>query len=116
MRECLNCLKFFEPVNSLQKYCPDCINDPEVQRERSRLRVHRLRERRKQGVRCLELAAKDEQGKTCPICTRRFIPRNGRQVWCLECRKKGRQAARTRYMRGYMKKYRRQKRAKTPFA
>ncbi|MEW5897692.1 MAG: hypothetical protein AB1652_00770 [Bacillota bacterium] len=115
MKECLNCFKFFKPVNSLQKYCPECINNPEVQRERSRLRVCRLRERRKQGIRYMEMAAKKKQGKTCSICTRQFIPRNGKQVWCLECRKKGRQAARSRYMQEYMKEYRRRKRAKTIF-
>jgi len=104
VKECLWCRAPFRPVNSNQKFCPDCISDPEVQRGRTRLRVRRLRERRKQGAEYLELATKDEYGKTCPLCGRRFKPRSNRQVWCLECRKKGRRVAQTRYKRKYREK------------
>ncbi|MCL6557958.1 MAG: hypothetical protein K6U74_03980 [Firmicutes bacterium] len=110
MKECRWCGALFKPTNSNQKFCPDCINNPEIQRERSRLRVCRLRDRRRQSIYYLELAVKDEQGKVCPICGRRFSPRSNRQVWCLECRKKGRQAARTKYMRKYLEKKRVSKR------
>lgn len=117
MKECLNCFKFFMPINSLQKYCPECLADSEVVKKRNRDRIARLRERRKQGVYYVERAAKNEPGgKTCPTCKRPFKPRSNRQVWCLECRKRGRQAARTRYMRKYLAEYRKRNRVKTPFA
>ena len=105
MRECAWCRNFFKPGSNRQKYCPDCLADPDVIRERARLRKAAQREKGKKNRagRARAPAPKTrEKEKRCPSCRKRFTPTSNRQIWCGDCRKE----ARREYLAWYMRKWR----------
>lgn len=103
MRECAWCRNFFEPNSGRQKYCPACLSDPDVIRERARRRKAGQREREKKNRASRMSTPKGrEKEKRCPSCRKRFTPASNRQIWCGDCRRE----ARREYLAWYMRKWR----------
>jgi Zn finger protein HypA/HybF involved in hydrogenase expression len=105
VRECAWCRKFFEPNSGRQKHCPACLSDPDVIRERARLRkaAQREREKKNRAGRAWASAPKTrEDEKRCPSCRRKFTPASNRQIWCGDCRRE----ARREYLAWYMRRWR----------
>lgn len=103
MRVCAWCRNFFEPSSNRQKYCPACLANPDVIRERARRRkaAQRDREKKNRVGRILTPKGREEE-KRCPSCRRKFTPASNRQIWCEGCRRE----ARREYLAWYMRRWR----------
>lgn len=106
---CPGCQEAFTPKFSHQKYCSNCINDPDVRRNRARGRKQAQRERERNGIYGAKenAARKGEEGsRLCARCNAVwFVPSSNRQKYCLSCRlaayRENRRAHRREYMRAY---------------